>query len=111
MPDWRSREAVNEAERVAGRPVRRSRLVALRQNADDVWSTPPNTSWYWYDTPPGEARVPRTDLTAAAVAAGRAAAASAHPDDPVRAAAETVAALGLVIPQADLASLVREVCG
>jgi hypothetical protein len=111
MPDWRSREAVEEAERVVSRAVRRSRLAALRDIAEDVWSIGPNVNFYWYDEFPREARVPRRDLSPDAVAAGRAAAACADADDPVRAATETVAALGPLVGPPELAGLLREVCG
>jgi hypothetical protein len=71
MPDLRSREA---AERVVSRAVRRSRLAALRDMGEDVWSISPDVDFYWHDEFPREARGPRRDLCPEAAAAGRAAA-------------------------------------
>jgi hypothetical protein len=111
MPDWRSREAVEEAERVVSRSVRRARLAALCDIANDVWSVPLGRERYWFDEAPADARRARGDLRLEAVVAGRAAASCADPDDPVRAATETVAALGPLVGPAELAGLLREVCG
>jgi len=111
MPDWRSREAVEEVEQVALRSARRSRLAALSAIADDVWSVPPDRYAYWYDDPRRESRVPRQDLRPNTLAAGRAAAACADPDNAVRAAVETARALGLNLGPRAVSDLLREVCG
>ena len=111
MPDWRSREAVEEAERVVSGAVRRSRLAALRANADDAWSTPAFEYRYWYDQPPPGTRVPREELGADVVAAARAAAACADPDDAGTAAIAVCTELAPLLGQRAQADLVKEVCG
>lgn len=111
MPDRRSREAVEEAERAVGRQVRPSHLRALREAADDVWSA----RGYWDPYMEREylwpVRVARTDLAPEAAAAARAAAGCADPDDPVRGAAGVVEALQGFVPAAELAGVLRDVCG
>ena len=111
MPDWRSREAVEEAERVVSGAVRRSRLLALRDNADDAWSTLPWGYRYWYDPPPRAAREPRPELPPDAIAAARAAAACADPGAVGRAAAEVSEALVSLLGAPARCDLLREVCG
>ena len=111
LPDWRSREAVEEAERVVSGTVRRARLAGLRDNADDAWSILSGDYRYWIEEPPRELRVPRQDLRPEVLAAGRAAAACADPADARTAATEVVAALGPLLGPPAVADLLREVCG
>jgi len=107
LPDWCSPEAVEEAERNVAGTVRRSRLAALRDNANDAWSTRPYEYRYWYEEQPHDMWVPRHEIRPEVIAGGRAPAACADPNDAGTAGTEVIAVLG---PPA-LADQLRDFCG
>jgi hypothetical protein len=109
LHDWRSREAVELAERVAIAPVSPSRFAVARRAADEVWA-----AWdYWWS----ERRAYRgywiapPAFTEEELLCARAASATVDETGPIRAASRTIEALDRLLAPMVAAELLREIIG
>jgi hypothetical protein len=109
--DWRSREAVELAEKVVAHSIPSARFARARKAADEPWA-PWEYMWterqsytvYWRPRP-------SIEFTEEAFASARAASASVDETGPIRAATETIRVLDRLIAPELASGMLRELIG